>query len=57
MYIFVIVYNACHAHFPAHFLQSTMEEYESMPIDRFGEAVLKGMGWKKGEAIGRTNKG
>ena len=39
------------------FLQSTMEDYTAMPIDKFGEAVLKGMGWKKGEAIGRTNKG
>ena len=37
--------------------QSTMEDYVAMPIEKFGEAVLKGMGWKKGEAIGRTNKG
>ena len=37
--------------------QSTLEEYEAMPIGSFGEAVLKGMGWKKGEAIGKTNKG
>ena len=34
-----------------------MDDYEAMPIEKFGEAVLKGMGWKKGEAIGRTNKG
>ena len=39
------------------YTQSTLEEYETMPISSFGEAVLKGMGWKKGEAIGRTNKG
>ena len=37
--------------------QSTMEDYESMPIDVFGEAVLRGMGWKKGAAIGKSNKG
>lgn len=37
--------------------QSTLDDYEAMPIEVFGEAVLKGMGWKKGEAIGKTNKG
>ena len=37
--------------------QSTLEDYEAMPIAQFGEAVLRGMGWKKGEAIGKTNKG
>lgn len=36
---------------------STLEEYEDLPIAKFGEAMLKGMGWKKGEAIGKTNKG
>ena len=38
-------------------LQSTLDDYEAMPIEIFGEAVLRGMGWKKGEAIGKTNKG
>ena len=37
--------------------QSTLDEYEAMPIGVFGEAVLRGMGWKKGDAIGKTNKG
>ena len=28
-----------------------------MPIDQFGAAMLKGMGWKKGDPVGKTNKG
>jgi len=27
-----------------------------MPISQFGTALLRGMGWKKSEGIGRTNK-
>ena len=55
-------YTHEHIHICTHahgytYTQSTLEEYETMPISSFGEAVLKGMGWKKGEAIGRTNKG
>ena len=38
-------------------LQSTMEDYEDMPVTSYGAAMLRGMGWKKGEAIGGTNKG
>lgn len=37
--------------------QSTLEDYQAMPIEAFGEAVLRGMGWKKGEPIGKSNKG
>ncbi|KAL5516163.1 hypothetical protein EMCRGX_G001436, partial [Ephydatia muelleri] len=37
--------------------QSTADDYDAMPIEKFGEAVLRGMGWTKGEAIGKTNKG
>jgi hypothetical protein len=33
-----------------------MQEYERTPIDLFGEAMLRGMGWKKGEPIGGKNK-
>lgn len=32
-------------------------EYERVPVEAFGAALLRGMGWKKGEAIGGTNKG
>ena len=34
-----------------------MDDYEDMPIDQFGAAMLKGMGWKPGEAIGLNKKG
>ena len=37
--------------------KSTMDDYEDMPIDQFGAAMLKGMGWKPGEAIGLNKKG
>ncbi|XP_052284574.1 G-patch domain and KOW motifs-containing protein-like [Dreissena polymorpha] len=31
-------------------------DYEEIPIEAFGLAMLKGMGWKEGEGIGRNNK-
>lgn len=31
-------------------------DYESVPIEAFGLAVLKGCGWHEGEGIGKTNK-
>ena len=37
--------------------QSTLEDYDAMPVGDFGAAMLRGMGWKKGEAIGGVNKG
>ncbi|OQR70223.1 G patch domain and KOW motifs-containing protein-like [Tropilaelaps mercedesae] len=30
----------------------TMDAYEEMPIEEFGTALLRGMGWKPGRAIG-----
>ncbi|XP_026188549.1 G-patch domain and KOW motifs-containing protein [Mastacembelus armatus] len=35
---------------------STEADYESVPVDAYGLAMLKGMGWTKGEGIGRTFK-
>eukprot|EP00045_Choanoeca_perplexa_P017268 m.247846 g.247846 ORF g.247846 m.247846 type:complete len:485 (+) comp17494_c0_seq2:77-1531(+) len=35
----------------------TAEDYENTPIEQFGAAMLRGMGWKEGEAIGGINKG
>lgn len=32
----------------------TLEAYEATPIEGFGAALLRGMGWKDGEAIGRN---
>ena len=31
---------------------STMDDYESVPIEQFGMAMLRGMGWKEGQGIG-----
>lgn len=36
---------------------STSEDYETMPIEAFGTAMLRGMGWKDGDPIGGINKG
>ncbi len=38
-------------------LQSTEAQYEEMPVEHFGMAVLRGMGWKKGMAMGKTGNG
>ena len=43
--------------FTQRLLQSTDEDYAEMPISEFGKAMLRGMGWNEGKAIGKTNKG
>ncbi|TNN73248.1 G patch domain and KOW motifs-containing protein [Liparis tanakae] len=35
---------------------STEADYESIPVEAYGLAMLKGMGWNKEEGIGRTFK-
>ncbi|KAM7411435.1 hypothetical protein PAMA_021434 [Pampus argenteus] len=35
---------------------ATEADYESVPVDAYGLAMLRGMGWKKEEGIGRTFK-
>jgi len=37
--------------------EANEEAYEEMPIDEFGTAMLRGMGWTPGTAIGLSNKG
>lgn len=37
--------------------ESSLTEYENTPVDQFGAAMLRGMGWSDGEAIGGVNKG
>jgi len=34
-----------------------LDDYESMPISEFGMALMRGMGWKDGEALGGSRKG
>lgn len=36
--------------------EATMEDYERVPVDQFGAALLRGLGWKEGEGIGRNRK-
>ncbi|KAK3718830.1 DNA primase large subunit Spp2 [Vermiconidia calcicola] len=36
--------------------QSTLEDYARVPVEEFGAALLRGMGWKDGEGIG-LNRG
>ncbi|XP_075440814.1 G-patch domain and KOW motifs-containing protein [Ascaphus truei] len=31
-------------------------DYEAVPVEQYGMAMLRGMGWKQGEGIGRTFK-
>ncbi|KAF2239369.1 hypothetical protein EV356DRAFT_502421 [Viridothelium virens] len=31
--------------------------YAAMPVEDFGKALLAGMGWKEGQALGRRNRG
>jgi len=37
-------------------VQATEEDYEKVPIEQFGLALLRGMGWKDGDGIGRTQR-
>ena len=34
--------------------EAKLEAYEAMPIASFGEAMLRGMGWKEGMSVGRN---
>ncbi len=36
--------------------EATMEDYENIPVDEFGAALLRGLGWNEGEGIGRNRK-
>lgn len=37
--------------------QATLDDYESMPIEDFGAAMLRGMGWEEGKPVGANAKG
>ncbi|OAD55173.1 G patch domain and KOW motifs-containing protein [Eufriesea mexicana] len=36
--------------------QSTLQDYEKIPVDAFGLAMLRGMGWQPGKGIGKNEK-
>lgn len=35
--------------------QATLDSYEAMPIEAFGEAMMRGMGWSEGLPVGRNS--
>lgn len=36
---------------------STLDDYKTVPINKYGLALLRGMDWKEGDAIGSSIKG
>ncbi|OKL63871.1 Pre-mRNA-splicing factor spp2 [Talaromyces atroroseus] len=36
---------------------ASLDAYDAVPVEEFGAALLRGMGWKDGQAIGRGNYG
>ena len=34
---------------------ATEAQYEAIPVEAFGEAMLRGMGWVEGRALGRKD--
>ena len=36
--------------------ENSQSQYDEIPVEEFGKALLKGMGWKEGEGVGRSNK-
>lgn len=36
--------------------ESSLVDYQRMPIEAFGEALMRGMGWSEGKGIGRNAK-
>jgi hypothetical protein len=49
--------EAFHASYSAAPNQASASEYAAVPVEEFGAALLRGMGWKDGEAIGRSHRG
>ncbi|KAI7838635.1 hypothetical protein COHA_007562 [Chlorella ohadii] len=37
--------------------EADLDAYAAMPVEQFGMALLRGMGWEEGKAIGRGTKG
>ena len=36
--------------------EATMEDYERVPVEQFGAALLRGLGWKEGQGVGRNRR-
>ncbi|KAJ3106830.1 hypothetical protein HDU97_005542 [Phlyctochytrium planicorne] len=37
--------------------EATLEDYDNIPIEEFGAAMLRGMGWKDGQVVGKNQSG
>lgn len=37
--------------------EASLEAYEAVPVEAFGEALLRGMGWHEGRGLGRKGSG
>lgn len=35
--------------------ESKLEDYDKIPVEKFGAAMLRGMGWKEGDPIGANS--
>jgi hypothetical protein len=46
----------CNNKYSFKLLQSSLQDYENIPIDVFGMAMLRGMGWQPGKGIGKNEK-
>ncbi len=33
-----------------------LDAYEAMPVEAFGEAMMRGMGWQEGKSVGKNGK-
>jgi hypothetical protein len=36
--------------------ETTMDAYDKIPVEEFGAALLRGLGWNEGDGIGRNRK-
>ena len=39
-----------------HAEEPTLDDYEQTPVEKYGMAMLRGMGWKADVGIGKTNR-
>ena len=35
---------------------ASAQDYESMPVEEFGKALLRGLGWADGQGVGRKRQ-
>jgi hypothetical protein len=51
------MYVCCTAFSAANLLcPPTHQDYEAMPVEEFGKALLRGLGWADGQGVGRKRQ-